>query len=119
MSTTVPTLLSPTLAFKPAFPSTQFQPFRNQVRRKLLGFSVKSPTFPLGRILALNDKGSNGDLFTGLDEAEKEARGNSTMPERFRYLTREVPSPPVRWPWLVGQFHFPPLSRTGQTREIL
>ncbi|WVZ02154.1 hypothetical protein V8G54_022960 [Vigna mungo] len=101
MSTTIPTLLSPTLSFKPAFPSTQFQPFRTQVRRKLVGFSVKSPTFPLGRILALNDKGSNGDVLTGLDEAEKEARGNSTMPERFRYLTKEVPSPPVRWPWLV------------------
>ena len=28
------------------------------------------------------------------------------MPERFRYLAKEVPSPPVRWPWLVGQSHF-------------
>lgn len=107
MSTTIPTLLSPTLSLKPAFPSTQFQPLRPQFRRKLIGFSVKSPTFSLGRIFALNDKASNGDVLNGLDEAEKEARGNSTMPERFRYLTKEVPSPPVRWPWFVGQFHFP------------
>jgi len=111
MSTTIPTLLSPTLSFKPSIPSTQFQRFRPQFRRKAIGFSAKTPTFPLGRVFALSDKDSNGDVLNGLDEAEKEARGNSTMPDRFRYLTKEVPSPPVRWPWLVGQFHYPlPLS---------
>ena len=31
-------------------------------------------------------------------------RGESTMPERFRYLTKEAPDPPVRWPWFVGMF---------------
>ncbi|ESW04629.1 hypothetical protein PHAVU_011G111800 [Phaseolus vulgaris] len=101
MATTIPTLLSPTLSFKPSIPSTQFQPFRPQFRRKSIAFSAKSPTFTLGRLFALSDKDSNGDVLTGLDEAEKEARGNSTMPERFRYLTKEVPSPPVRWPWFV------------------
>jgi len=53
-----------------------------------------------------------------LDEAEKEARGNSTMPERFRYLTKEVPSPPVRWPWFVGQFHFPLSLYKGKQKLI-
>ncbi|CAN6708244.1 unnamed protein product [Malus baccata var. baccata] len=37
----------------------------------------------------------------GVDAAEEESRGESTMPERFRYLTKEAPDPPVRWPWLV------------------
>ncbi|CAJ1978989.1 unnamed protein product [Sphenostylis stenocarpa] len=101
MSTTIRPLLSPTLSFKSSFPPTQFQPFRLQFGPKLIGFSPKPSTFPLGRRFALNDKVSNGDVLTGLDEAEKEARGNSTMPERFRYLAKEVPSPPVRWPWFV------------------
>ncbi|KAK1325835.1 hypothetical protein QJS10_CPA01g01135 [Acorus calamus] len=33
--------------------------------------------------------------------AEAEAKGQSTMPERFRYLLKEVPDRPVRWPWLI------------------
>ncbi|XP_028765410.1 uncharacterized protein LOC114723383 [Neltuma alba] len=36
------------------------------------------------------------------DQAEKEARAQSTMPERFRYLTKEAPDPPIRWPWFVA-----------------
>lgn len=36
------------------------------------------------------------------DESENEARGLSTMPERFRYLNQEAPDPPVRWPYFVG-----------------
>lgn len=38
----------------------------------------------------------------GVDAAEEESKGESTMPERFRYLTKEAPDPPVRWPWLVA-----------------
>ncbi|EPS63563.1 hypothetical protein M569_11222, partial [Genlisea aurea] len=29
-------------------------------------------------------------------------RGPSSMPERFRYLTKEAPDKPVRWPWLIA-----------------
>ncbi|XP_010556170.1 PREDICTED: uncharacterized protein LOC104825523 [Tarenaya hassleriana] len=36
------------------------------------------------------------------EEAERLARGESTMPDRFRYLTKEAPDPPVRWPWFVA-----------------
>lgn len=39
-----------------------------------------------------------------VDNSEKEemaARGESSMPERFRYLTKEVPEKPVRWPLLI------------------
>ena len=42
------------------------------------------------------------DNYDGVDEAEKEARGESTLPERFRYLTKEAPDPPLRWPFFVG-----------------
>uniref|UniRef100_A0A7N0RDE8 Uncharacterized protein n=1 Tax=Kalanchoe fedtschenkoi TaxID=63787 RepID=A0A7N0RDE8_KALFE len=33
---------------------------------------------------------------------DDEWRGESTMPERFRYLTKEAPDPPLRWPWFVA-----------------
>lgn len=42
--------------------------------------------------------GNNGEN----ESEEEELRGNSTMPDRFKYLTKEVPSPPVRWPWLIA-----------------
>lgn len=44
----------------------------------------------------------NGGKDGGVDEAERLARGESTMPERFRYLTKEAPDPPVRWPFFVA-----------------
>ncbi|XP_048141723.1 uncharacterized protein LOC125316706 [Rhodamnia argentea] len=37
-----------------------------------------------------------------VDEAERAARGESTMPERFRHLNREAPDPPIRWPLFVA-----------------
>lgn len=37
------------------------------------------------------------------DEAERLARGESTMPERFRHLTKEAPDVPVKWPWFIGK----------------
>lgn len=48
----------------------------------------------------------NGDDGVDVDKAEKEARGESTMPERFRYLTKEAPDPPLRWPLFVGSMIF-------------
>ncbi|XP_010531634.1 PREDICTED: uncharacterized protein LOC104807893 [Tarenaya hassleriana] len=36
------------------------------------------------------------------EETERLARGESTMPDRFRYLTKEAPDPTVRWPWFVA-----------------
>lgn len=37
-----------------------------------------------------------------VDKAEEDARGQSTFPERFKYLTKEAPEKPVRWPWFVA-----------------
>lgn len=53
------------------------------------------------------DERSNGDGDGDVDEVERLARAGSTMPERFRYLTKEVPDSPVRWPWFVGEFRHP------------
>lgn len=36
------------------------------------------------------------------EEELEELRGKSTMPDRFRYLTKEAPSPPLRWPWFLA-----------------
>lgn len=47
--------------------------------------------------------GGGGETKNDVDEA---GRGESTMPERFRYLTKEAPDQPVRWPWLIGMFNF-------------
>lgn len=38
------------------------------------------------------------------DKAEEEAWGQSTMPDKFRPLTKEAPYKPVRWPWFIGTF---------------
>ena len=113
MSTTTPPLLSPTLSFKPhhhptpSLPSTKAQTFiRPQLRRNLIVglFSPKEVSrISLVKRFAVNDDGGAGGVVDW-DEAEKEARGTSTMPERFRYLAKEAPDPPVRWPWFLGQF---------------
>lgn len=49
------------------------------------------------------DKGGNVESKNNIDEVDRLARSESTMPERFRYLTKEAPDPPVRWPWFVGK----------------
>lgn len=56
-----------------------------------------------GAAFVSNAEESAGSSGGGeVDEAERAARGESTMPERFRYLNREAPDPPIRWPWLVA-----------------
>ncbi|XP_074312203.1 uncharacterized protein LOC141647777 isoform X1 [Silene latifolia] len=53
-------------------------------------------------------KAGNEEDRKGISDAEKEEkeleelRGKSTMPDRFKYLAKEAPSPPLRWPWLLA-----------------
>lgn len=73
--------------------------------RNFHGFSGKIPELLLLRrkvrvCAAAKDDSGGGDGID--DEAEKEARGESTLPVRFRYLAKEAPDPPLRWPWFVG-----------------
>ncbi|KAG6491824.1 uncharacterized protein LOC122000870 [Zingiber officinale] len=54
------------------------------------------------RILASasRNEGSSEPEAAQSDDANQ-ARGQSTFPERFRYLTKEAPDRPVRWPWAI------------------
>lgn len=45
---------------------------------------------------------SGGEIKMSEEEKLEELRGKSTMPDRFRHLTKDAPSPPLRWPWFVG-----------------
>lgn len=58
------------------------------------GFPVNVSGFV---VKAQNESGS----IDNSGKEEIEARGESSMPERFRYLTKEVPDTPVRWPLLI------------------
>lgn len=80
---------------------------------KIQAFNLKPSLSSLtlsGKRLGLSRNGKsefyvnagNGGEGGGVDEAERLARGESTMPERFRYLTKEAPDPPVRWPFFVA-----------------
>lgn len=59
--------------------------------------------FPFRRNIRVASKAENGENVV-VGEAEEEARGQSTMPERFRYLAKEAPNPPVRWPYFIALF---------------
>ena len=71
----------------------------------LCGLSVPGK-FPSVR--ALRVKCEKEDTIKGEteDEAERFARRESTMPDRFRHLTKEAPDTPVRWPWFIGTSPF-------------
>ncbi|XVE92826.1 hypothetical protein REPUB_Repub01dG0136300 [Reevesia pubescens] len=85
----------------PSFPS-KIQAFK---LKPALNFPILSWK-PLG--LSGNGKSEfcvnagNGGEDDGVNEAERLARGESTLPERFRYLTKEAPDPPVQWPFFVA-----------------
>ncbi|KAF3784700.1 hypothetical protein EJ110_NYTH29773 [Nymphaea thermarum] len=52
--------------------------------------------------LATHATDEENSLADYVDEAEKEARKTSTLPDRFRNLTKEAPDRAVRWPWLIA-----------------
>ncbi|KAL2938030.1 Ribosomal RNA small subunit methyltransferase A [Bienertia sinuspersici] len=65
--------------------------------------------FPLRAKLEFLARAENGgEPKMNRNSKLEELRGQSTMPDRFKYLTKEAPSPPLRWPWLIGFFlsHF-------------
>ncbi|XP_021897816.1 uncharacterized protein LOC110814599 [Carica papaya] len=115
---------SPSSSLKPSLSSLKISPFsrlsfcnRNEtaftvqslslkLNHNFLGFSDKIPRILRDRKsrFCLNCKKgeSNNGIGDEIDETERLARGESTMPDRFRYLTKEAPDPPVRWPWFVA-----------------
>ena len=124
MSMTLPTLSSPNASLKITPFShlrikthAQAIPFRSLPTKppsfgpipsqNFHGFSGKRLGFVFEKKLDLKVCASAGNVGGGPEddeEAKKEARGDSTMPERFRYLTKEAPDPPLRWPLFVGKF---------------
>ncbi|VVA98646.1 unnamed protein product [Arabis nemorensis] len=65
----------------------------------LRGFGVPGVRLRVLTRCEKEDAPSTGEVE---DEAERFARRESTMPDRFRYLTKEAPDSPIRWPWLVA-----------------
>ncbi|KAL1203151.1 hypothetical protein V5N11_015387 [Cardamine amara subsp. amara] len=59
--------------------------------------------FPSVRLRVLTrcekEDAPNGGIEDGV---ERLARSESTMPDRFRYLTKEAPDSPIIWPWFVA-----------------
>ncbi|XP_021717407.1 uncharacterized protein LOC110685226 [Chenopodium quinoa] len=83
-----------TLQFNSSTPDSSFtQRFGLRISGAKLGFCVRAENGGGER------KRSEQEIE---DEELEELRGKSTMPDRFRYLTKEVPSPPLRWPWFVA-----------------
>ncbi|XP_068652798.1 uncharacterized protein [Aristolochia californica] len=115
LSRTVQTYSYPSLSIRRTRPqssnfcSRPFLQFRSPLSRFPLRLCQSTQylklCFPYGRnsgfrILAGN---GGGESEAGDNEAA-EARGQSTMPERFRYLAKEAPDKPIRWPWLIVLF---------------
>lgn len=65
-----------------------------------LGFSRAQSGF-CARAKNGGERNSSGDDDEG-DKELQELKGNSTMPDRFRYLTKEAPDSALRWPWFVA-----------------
>lgn len=89
-------------------PPNHVLPFRcssisTQSSFNLLRFSTsRSIGFSKRGFRASAENGEEGESKSFFDKAEEEARGHSTMPDRFRPLTKEAPNPPVRWPWFIA-----------------
>ncbi|XP_073004042.1 uncharacterized protein [Typha latifolia] len=103
-----PPLLNPRSRSSPhllrPFPSkavafTRFPTLKPSQSSFLLGFS-SAKKLRVVSCVARNEEGQSSDSGVG-DEADA-ARGQSTLPERFRYLTKEAPERPVRWPWVIA-----------------
>lgn len=82
-------------------------PFKLQKAQNFSGFYGKNLRVPFWSkskfcFFVSAEKNGGGSTESGLDKAEEEARGQSTMPDRFRPLTKEAPDKPVRWPWYIG-----------------
>lgn len=95
-----PSFFTPTLHHSiPLHPSLdKAKPFKLQQERQPLGKNL-GVTLDNKRKFGLLAKAEENEE---MDKAELEARGQSTMPDRFRPLTKEAPDKPVRWPWFIA-----------------
>ncbi|KAF2553649.1 hypothetical protein F2Q68_00037518 [Brassica cretica] len=98
----VPAISSSSLSRIPHLNVTLSPPQFLNAGVSLRGFSVPGK-FPSVR-LRVSTRCEKEDTNKGEteDEAERFARRESTMPDRFRHLTKEAPDTPVRWPWFIA-----------------
>ncbi|EEF44507.1 uncharacterized protein LOC8284973 [Ricinus communis] len=80
----------------------QTQLSNSKFTHERFGLFVYSNNKNLGLCLNAGKGERSNSVVDDNDDAEILARGESTMPERFRYLTKEAPDPPVRWPWFIA-----------------
>lgn len=76
--------------------------FKLEYDTNFLGFSTKNLGFSLRRKLGSPANAEKGEEPKYVVDEAEEARGQSTMPSRFRYLAKEAPDRPVRWPWFIA-----------------
>lgn len=88
------------------FPSSvaRIKPLKLELKHKCCGIFTSDCGFQLRRKngFIVEAESSGVDYGNSVDKAEIDVRGESTMPDRFRYLTKEAPDKPVRWPWFIG-----------------
>ncbi|KAG8386909.1 hypothetical protein BUALT_Bualt03G0197800 [Buddleja alternifolia] len=94
----LPFITSSSLPTTAAKPLHKLHNFYGPFKKTLSGFSVKSSS---GFIVKAQNEGDFVNK-TEEEEMEEDVRGQSSMPERFRYLSKEAPDKPVRWPWLIA-----------------
>lgn len=59
----------------------------------------------MGLSFGIGGGGGGGDGEMGAVDEAAEARGRSTMPDRFKHLAKEASGEPFKWPWFIGT-HF-------------
>ncbi|CAN1161051.1 hypothetical protein LINPERHAP2_LOCUS23702, partial [Linum perenne] len=47
-------------------------------------------------------KAQKGDEEVNDEDDSPPAGGGSSLPDRFRFITKEAPDPPLKWPWFVA-----------------
>ncbi|CAN8273595.1 unnamed protein product [Cochlearia groenlandica] len=66
------------------------------------GVSGKFPPIVRLRVSTKCEKQDAKNGETNDDDVERFARRESTMPDRFRYLTKEAKDSSIRWPWFLA-----------------
>ncbi|GER53276.1 hypothetical protein STAS_30778 [Striga asiatica] len=71
------------------------QIFYGPFKKHFVEFQVKSRRFAVNAQYGIESSGNT-------EKEEVQDREESSMPERFRHLTKEVPAKPLRWPWVIA-----------------
>lgn len=76
-------------------------------RSTFSGLDSKKLGFSLGRNIGFAIKAKNEEQVERKNSVVDEEfdAGQSTMPDRFKHLLKDVPEPPIRWPYYVGMYN--------------